>query len=408
MIDLTVEFEKLYAEPSRNGLYKPKEFHGSGVRIVNMGEMFAFPLIGDQEMQHLSVTDDEFNKFGLQAGDLLFARRSLVEEGAGKCSLIMKHEDPMVFESSMIRVRLNKELCNPQFYYYYFKSPTGRSRIESIITGAAQKGIRGSELSQLRVHNPPVSTQQRIAEILSNYDRLIDINNRRIALLEESTHLLYKEWFVKLRFPGYEEVAIENGVPEEWEKLAIDDAFQITGGGTPSKKISEYWQNGTINWYSPTDLTKLNTMFVDESGEQITDSGLENSSARLFPPFSVMMTSRATIGAIAINTTAACTNQGFITCLPNKRVPLYFLYCWLKSNVEIFINHSSGATFKEISKGVFKTLPIIIPPQALVKEFEEKAKPRCELILNLQRQNQKLSEARDRLLPRLMNGSILV
>lgn len=100
----TIEFENLYAESSRNGLYKSKEFHGTGIRIVNMKEMFAFPLIGEQEMQLLEVNDNELNKFGLQTGDLLFARRSLVEEGSGKCVLVVEKKSPIVFESSIIGI----------------------------------------------------------------------------------------------------------------------------------------------------------------------------------------------------------------------------------------------------------------------------------------------------------------
>ncbi len=166
----TIEFQNLYSESSRNGLYKSPEFHGSGIRIVNMKELFAFSFIGNQEMQRLRVADSELNKFGLQTGDLLFARRSLVEEGSGKCVLVVEHEDPIVFESSIIRVRLNKNYCHPLFFYYYFRSPTGRLGIQSIITGAGQKGIRGSELAKIQVSHPSLPEQKAIAQSLSDVD----------------------------------------------------------------------------------------------------------------------------------------------------------------------------------------------------------------------------------------------
>ena len=280
--------------------------------------------------------------------------------------------------------------------------------IENKAVCATMLNLNTSILRSVEVQYPNYPTQERIAKILSNYDNLIDNNNRRIALLEESMHLLYKDWFVRLRFPGYESVKVVDSVPEAWENSTVSDAFTIIGGGTPSKENQEYWQDGTINWYSPTDLTKSKSMFIENSDHQITNLGLAKSSARLFPPFSVLMTSRATIGVVSINTTEACTNQGFITCIPNDKIPLYFLYFWIKANIETFSNLATGATFKEISKGVFKKISITIPSAEIISKFEDKVKIYGSLILNLQRENQKLKEARDLLLPRLMNGSITV
>lgn len=149
-------------------------------------------------------------------------------------------------------------------------------------------------------------------------------------------------------------------------------------------------------------------MFMDDSGERISELGLAESSARLFPAFSIMLTSRATIGAIAINTHEACTNQGFITCLPNEHVPIYLLYHWLTENVPKFQRMASGATFKEISRGVFKTIEFLQPPPALVRHFENAVRPMAEQGLALQRQVENLRRTRDLLLPRLLSGGINV
>lgn len=147
-------------------------------------------------------------------------------------------------------------------------------------------------------------------------------------------------------------------------------------------------------------------MFIDDSSDHITERGLAQSSARIFPARSVMLTSRATIGAIAINTHPACTNQGFITCLPNDRVPLFFLFHWLTENVPTFQRMASGATFKEISRGVFKTIEFLQPTDELVGRFEAIAAPMAEQVLALQRQIQNLRRTRDLLLPRLLSGQI--
>ena len=164
-------------------------------------------------------------------------------------------------------------------------------------------------------------------------------------------------------------------VPEGWEKPTVKDAFSYLGGGTPSRKRPELWTAGTVDWYSPSDLTKSGSLFMERSKEQINDLGLAQSSAKLFRAWSVMFTSRATIGVVAINTAPATTNQGFINCLPNSRVPLYFLYCWLKANTEEFIGRATGSTFKELSKSKFGVIPILLPPERLSREFNELVEP---------------------------------
>jgi type I restriction enzyme S subunit len=244
---------------------------------------------------------------------------------------------------------------------------------------------------------------------LSAYDDLIDNSQRRIRVLEEMARTLYREWFVELRFPGHEtfpRVASPIGdIPQGWEINTVSTSFEILGGGTPPRKESNYWEGGTIQWFVPSDLTRAGTMYMDDSGERITESGLAESSARLFPARSVMLTSRATIGAIAVNTHEACTNQGFITCLPNEHVPLHFLFFWLKENVSTFQRMASGATFKEISRGVFKTIEFIQPPLELVRRFETAVAPIAEQILVVQRQATNLRKTRDLLLPRLLSGA---
>ena len=216
MIWPMVEFGQLYAEPSRNGVYKSKEHHGEGVKIVNMGELFAYDIIRDQEMNRLRMTATEMSKSGLADGDLLFGRRSLVESGAGKCSLVEGLSEPTTFESSIIRVRVNESIIRPRFVFYWLKSPGGAGRVRAIVTGTNVKGIRGTVLKTIQVACPPIDVQDSIVSTLRAYDDLIENNRRRIALLEEASRLLYREWFVHLRFPGHEHVRVVDGVPEGW------------------------------------------------------------------------------------------------------------------------------------------------------------------------------------------------
>lgn len=259
---------------------------------------------------------------------------------------------------------------------------------------------------------PPLETQRRIAAILGAHDDLIEINRRRVAVLEEMARGLFEEWFVRFRFPGHEAVPIlgtpYGPLPDGWTVSTVGETFEVLGGGTPSKAVPEYWDGGSINWFSPTDLTGSKTMFMDRSGTRITEAGLAKSSAKLFPANSIMLTSRATIGAIAINTGPACTNQGFITCLPNEKVPRSYLFYWLHQNVPVFINQATGATFKEISKGVFKRIGILVPSAAIISAFEAKVRPMHDMVLALERSNRSLAASRDLLLPRLISGQLSV
>ena len=284
--------------------------------------------------------------------------------------------------------------------------------IKPFVTGAAQPKLSQANLRQIEIPLPPISVQQQIAGILSAYDGLIENNQRRIQILEAIACTLYREWFVNFKFPGHEKVKLVPSplgpIPSGWEAKIVADSFEISGGGTPSRKKKEYWEGGTIQWFSPSNLTGSGTMFMDDSSDHITELGLAESSARLFSARSVMLTSRATIGAIAINTHEACTNQGFITCLPNERVPLFFLFHWLTENVPAFQRMASGATFKEISRGVFKTIEFLQPPANLVRRYEDVAAPMAEQALILQRQLQNLRRTRDLLLPRLLSGQILL
>lgn len=221
------QFQELLIEPVRNGIYKKKEFHGRGQKIINMGELFDYNFISNQEMKRVELTQKELEKNLVKDGDLLFARRSLVLEGSGKCSIVVNPSEDTTFESSIIRARLNKDEAEPKFYYYLFHSPLGRALMASITTQTAVSGITGSNLVLLKVPHPPLISQRKITAILSAYDHLIENNTRRIKILEEMARSLYREWFVSFRFPGHKQVKMVDSelglIPEEWEVKKVSE-----------------------------------------------------------------------------------------------------------------------------------------------------------------------------------------
>ena len=191
-----VPFAQLLAEPVRNGVYKTREFHGRGVKMVNMGELFAYPRLRDASMKRVELSETERAKFCLHEGDLLFARRSLVAEGAGKCSVVLETIEPTAFESSIIRARPNNARADSLFLFYYFNSPIGLHGLDSIRRQVAVAGITGSDLVRLAIQLPPISHQRAIAYILGTLDDKIELNRRMNVTLESMARTIFKDWFV--------------------------------------------------------------------------------------------------------------------------------------------------------------------------------------------------------------------
>lgn len=342
-------------------------------------------------------------RFKPRRGDVILTR----EAPLGEVGLLRSDEHVFLGQRTMA-YRASPKKLDQRFLYYSLLGPTLQAQIRMFGAGSTVEHIRVPQAESLQIPFPDLASQQKIAAILSAYDDLIANNQRRITLLERMAEDIYREWFVRLRFPGHKLVKIEKGVPQGWALVKTDKAFKFCGGATPARDTQRYWQNGDVNWFTPTDITGADGMFLSTSGEQCTDEGLRNCSSMLFPPYSVMMTSRATIGAIGINLTPACTNQGFITCIPNEAYPLAYLYHWLKLGKPHFESLSGGSTFAELTKGTFKRMEILTPPQALVQQFQQLVAPLFKAIETHLKVNASLKAARDSLLPRLISGKLAV
>ena len=182
------------------------------------------------------------------------------------------------------------------FLYRLFNTSQVRGKIRATASGTKVRHTAPKRIYRIKVKIPPVAIQRKIADILSAYDDLIENNQRRIALLEEAARLLYREWFVHFRFPGHEHVKIIDRLPEGWKPRTFGAVCQAVGGGTPSTSKPEYWSDGDIPWYTPTDITRNSCLALLDSGKNITESGLRSSSAKMLPNGTVLMTSRASVG----------------------------------------------------------------------------------------------------------------
>ncbi len=351
------------------------------------------------------TTQRILRRYTVKTGDIVI---TIVGANIGDVGYISESFDGANLTENAAKIVPQKDKVDPYFLKSYLASDHTKRRLAFIASGAAQGKLGLYKIRDFTIPCPPIETQSEIASILRGYDDLIENNRRRIALLEEAARQLYKEWFVRFRFPGHEHVKVIDGAPEGWEAKTIEQVCDTIGGGTPSTKKAEYWDDGDVLWFIPTDVTRNSCLALLKSEKFISEAGLNNSSAKMIPPGSIMMTSRASVGFFGINQFAASTNQGFISIVPHDPAHRMYLLQNLMWRVEEIRSHAGGATYKEISKGRFRALPILTPPSTLAGQFEEQCSLIHTQVETLHRTNQQLAEARDLLLPKLMNGSLTV
>ena len=399
----TIRFGDLYTIPSRNGLSKPSKVRGSGYKMINMGELFSNDRIYDIQMELVPLKDNEKINAKIEKGDLLFARQSLVLEGAGKCIIVMETSPLTVFESHLIRVRLIED-ANPMFYYYYFRSPL--SPVKTIVSQCAQAGIRGSDLQELQVLNLPRYKQDKIANILSAYDDLIENNQKQIKLLEEAAQRLYKEWFVDLHFPGYEDTEIIDGVPEGWSKRCVSDFGEVITGKTPSTAKTEYY-GGNIPFVTIPDMH--GQVFPLTTEKALAKAGADTQKGKYLPKNTVIVSCIATVGLVNIATETCQTNQQINSVILTKERDLYFFYESMK-RIKALLDGvgSNGATMTNVNKTKFSNIKVLYPTEELVTSYYDFCLPIFDKILNLSVAMQDAQQSRDRLLPKLMSGELEV
>lgn len=381
------------------------EYVPEGIPVINVRNV-GFGDVRDADLEYVSEAKaDQLHHHILRRGDIVFGRKGAVERHA----LIQEAQDGWVQGSDCLRLRLKSPRFHERFVSFYLRTQAHQDWMQALCAfGATMSSLNQDIVNRIQLPCPPLPVQEKVTAVLGAYDDLIANNQRRIALLESMAEEIYREWFVRMRFPGAQPDTFDKGLPPGWTNEPIGTAFKFYGGATPSKDVNRYWKDGDVHWFTPTDITGAEGVFLESSGEHCTEEGLASCSATLFPAYSVMMTSRATIGAIGINTEPACTNQGFITCIPNERYPLTYLYQWLKLAKQHFEMLSSGATFAELTKGTFKRIRILTPDKALVADFERRVRPMFNEMEALLKSNKRLKAMRDALLPRLISGKLRV
>jgi type I restriction enzyme S subunit len=265
-----VAFRDVLLNETRNGIYKEKKFHGSGVKIVNMGELFANPRLLPITMKRVELSTDEKNKFCLLPGDLLFARRSLVAEGAGKCTIVIAVDEPTTFESSIIRARPDPNKLHSLFAYYFFNSPQGKYLLGTIRRQVTIAGITGSDLVRLRVPLLPLPKQQAIAHILGSLDDKIELNRRMNKTLEAIARAIFKSWFIDFDPVIDNALRAGNPIPDSMAERAeirrqMLDENQPSSSSPLSQKAKDRKYRGSFNFSGLVEVSidEIHGLFPD-------------------------------------------------------------------------------------------------------------------------------------------------
>ena len=425
--DAMCPFSALFAEPTRNGLMRPKAVRGSGVKMVNMGEIFAHPRLKNIEMERVPVDQSDRSRFLLQGGDLLFARQSLVLTGAGKCSIFLGDNEPATFESHIIRVRLNQAKANPLYYYYYFQSHEGRTAIQSIVEqGAGASGIRATDLAAIDVAWCPITVQDAIAHILGTLDDKIELNRRMNETLEEMARALFKSWFVDFDPVRAKMEGGDTGLPPDVADLFPDRLVESELG-----EIPEGWEVGCFGdiveqirdqenpFAFPDTLFRHFSIpaFDKDQWPQIERGENIKSQKSRVPPGAILLSKlnpeieRVWFADVAFDERAICSTEFLVL---QGRLPFQrsYVYCLARSplfrqQVESLVTGTSKS-HQRAQAGAVLALEATIPSAPVIRAFDRQALALLDRSVGCRRETTRLAALRDALLPKLISGEMRV
>ncbi|GMN03350.1 restriction endonuclease subunit S [Erythrobacter sp. MTPC3] len=354
-----------------------------------------------------------------QPGDILFVCKGT----PGQTCLV---PDPFNFciAQDMVAVRADKDKVYPAYLFAALRSSVVQRQIANMHVGTMIPHFKKGDFDKLLIPLPDEDTQIAIGDLYLCLSEKIDVNRRMNETLEAQARALFRDWFVdfgpvKANMAGdtpylapdlwslFPNCLDDDGVPEGWAYSTIGTEVDAVGGSTPSTKDAAYW-DGDIAWTTPKDLSGLNSPILLETSRSITPVGLAKISSGLLPEGTVLLSSRAPVGYLAITQIPLAVNQGYIAMRCEGRISNYFAYLWAKENMDLILQNANGSTFQEISKKNFRPLPVIVAEKPIHRQFDNMVEPFFEKIVANELENRTLANTRDLLLPKLMSGEIRV
>ncbi|WP_297324207.1 restriction endonuclease subunit S [Nitrosomonas sp.] len=376
------------------------EYCETGIPFLRSQNITPFSL----NLKGLKYIDEKFHaqirKSALQLGDV-----AVVRTGYPGTACVIPRKLGIANCSDLVIIRPGKQL-NPHFLCSIFNSTFGRDLVDGNLVGAAQQHFNITVAKELKLLLPPRAVQDKIAAILTAHNELIENNQRRIALLEKMAEEIYREWFVRLRFPGHENVKNVKGIPEGWEIDRVDSIGKIVTGKTPSTDNPRYF-GGPYFFIKTPDMH--GNIFILETEERLSQNGLDSQPSQTISRGSICVSCIGTGGIVSITTSECQTNQQINSVVVRNLSDLEWAFFTLRNLREaIQMFGATGATMTNLSKGKFSSLKILRPNKSIVLKYHALVNPIFVQIQSILQQTMILRSTRDLLLPRLISGKLSV
>lgn len=394
---------------------------GHGAPFLSFSTVFNNYFLPDTLPDLMSTSESEQKTYSVKEGDIFLTRTSETVDELGMSSVALKDYPNATYSGFLKRLRpKTRGQTDPRFMAFYLRSPMFRKTMTNNAVMVLRASLNEQIFSYLKLLIPEFNAQARIGELLHLLNTKVDLNNRINAELEALAKTIYDYWFVQFDFPdangrpyrtsGGEMVwneTLKREVPAGWGAGSLGDLGQIVGGSTPSTASPEHFGKDLIPWITPKDLSNnKGNKFIARGETDVSEAGKRSASLTLYPAGTVLMSSRAPVGYLAIALNPVTTNQGFKSFVPSKGYGTSFVYYTVQRSLPTIIQYASGSTFVEISAGVLKSVHAVLPGKAVVDAFCRQIEHIVQRQQLAELENMELTQLRDWLLPLLMNGQV--
>ena len=363
---------------------------------------------GDEELYKLWMKDE------VERGDIL-----LTSEAPSGQAMIWNSDEKIILSQRLYALRVNKNLVDNNYLKYFIQSPIGQKSIVRNNSGSTVSGISAKTFKNIKILIPDLEKQQAISKILLAIDQKIQINNQINQELEAMAKTLYDYWFVQFDFPDQNgkpyklsggnmvyHPELKREIPEGWGVAKIEDIAQTGSGGTPKSTNVSYYSNGEIPWINSGELEQT---VITSTSNFITEEGLNNSSAKLFPSGTILVAMYgATAGKVSFLTFEASTNQAICAIMLNDIRMRYYLKNVIEDLYQYLVKLSTGSARDNLSQDMIKNIKVVIPSNDILDRYYDFSNNIIKEITKKQQENEQLTQLRDWLLPMLMNGQVKV
>lgn len=381
-----------------------KEDYGHGTPFLPYKNVYKNSKVNVNELELMNVRPLDLERRNAVYGDIFFTASSETPDEVAMSSVLLDEVENLTFNGFCKRFRLNDfNTLLPEYARYLFRDISFRREVYQLATGDIRFNISQESLANIEIEIPDLPTQRQIAQILSSLDDKIELNLQMNQTLEAMAQAIFKEWFVNFNFPGFDGELVD-GLPKGWNRCLIKDFGKIVCGKTPSKAVKEYF-GGEYMFIKIPDMH--NSVFIIETTDSLTEEGLNSQSNKTIPPFSICVSSIATVGLVCINPEPCQTNQQINSIVPKNNDSRYFLYFLTTSMKDTFLATASGGTATlNMNTSQFSNIGAFMPGEDILKEFDVIVSPIMDKILENEYNIKSLTQTRDTLLPKLMSGQL--